>query len=305
VVLDFEGKIIGRGSAGPSSPLRVGFDAAFKELTQAAASGLASAHLKPRQIHAVCAGLAGGAQRDVIRRTLAFLAREFPDALSHVTTDGDVALEAAAGAGKGVVLLAGTGSYAFGRNGAAETARAGGYGRWIGDEGSAYEMGRRALATVARERDEGAPATQLREMILAALGGPTWEQLITRIAQNPDDVFPRLFPVVAAAAQKHDFAARDIVSAAGLQLAAMALIVVRRLGLDKEEFVLAKSGGVFGVSALLDETLNSALAEATPRARISRLEIPPAVGAARLAARLAAEGTPAQTRAAGRGGGES
>src|SRR5262245_56920976 len=105
VILDFEGKTIGRGTAGPSNPLRVGFDAAFKELAEAAVQALGSAHRKPRQIHAVCAGLAGGGQRDVVRKVLPFLAREFPDAFSHVTTDADVALEAAVGTGPGVVLL--------------------------------------------------------------------------------------------------------------------------------------------------------------------------------------------------------
>ena len=292
VVLDFEGKVIGLGAAGPSNPLRVGFDAAFKELATAAAQALASAHLKPRQIHAVCAGLAGGGQRDVVRKTLSFLMREFPDALASVTTDGEVALEAAVGTGPGVVLLAGTGSCAFGRNAAGETARAGGFGRWIGDEGSAYEMGRRAVAGLARARDEGAPSTVLREMISAALDGPTWEQLIARIAQNPDNVFPRLFPVVAAAAEAHDASAQEIVSSAALQLGAIALTVVRRLHFAEQEVLLTKCGGVFGVSALLDETLDSWLAQGAPRIRISRLEVPAAVGAARLAARLAADGPP-------------
>ncbi len=305
VVLDFEVKTIGRGAAGPSNPLRVGFDAAFKELAAAAAQALASANLKPRQIHSVCAGLAGGAQRDVVRKVTSFLLREFPDALAHVTTDGDVALEAAVGAGAGVVLLAGTGSAAFGRNAAGETARAGGFGRWIGDEGSAYEMGRRAVASVARARDEGAPSTALREGMAAALGGPTWEQLIARIAQNPDDVFPRLFPAVAAAAETEDAAAREIVSSAALHLAALALTVARRLGFVDEEFALTKCGGVFGVSPLFDEILDMALAQRAPHARVSRLEVPASVGAARLAARLAAEKASPASRAAKLGGTET
>ncbi len=98
-------------------------------------------------------------------RTLAFLSQEFLNAVSQVTTDYEIALEAAVGAGPGVVLIAGTGSAAYGRNAAGEMARAGGYGPWVGDEGSAFEIGRRAVAAVARTRDQAAPMTLLTDMI--------------------------------------------------------------------------------------------------------------------------------------------
>jgi hypothetical protein len=63
--------------------------------------------------------------------------------------------------------------------------------------------------------------------------------------------------------------------------------VIRRLNLQDQEFVLAKSGGVFGRSRLLDAMLDSILSGAAPRAKIGLLETSPAVGAARLAERLA------------------
>ena len=297
IVLDEEGKAIGRGAAGPSNPLRTGFDAAFKELASAAAHGLASAHLMPRQIHAVCAELAGAGQREVVRKAMMFLTREFPDAFVHVATDTEVALEAAVGLGAGVVLIAGTGSSALGRNAAGETARAGGFGPWIGDDGSAYEIGRRAVASTFRVGDRKAPATPLCELVFAALDSPTREQLVERIAKNPDDVFPRLFPVVVAAAEAQDAAAREILSDAAQGLSAMAITVVCRLGMQAREFPLRKTGGVFRVSHWLDSALDSALLRAAPHAHIAWLETPPALGAARLAARLAGGDTPAKSRA--------
>jgi N-acetylglucosamine kinase-like BadF-type ATPase len=287
VVLNGEGKIVGRGIAGPSNPLRVGMEAAFTELAQAATEALAGAHLKPRQIDAVCAGLAGAGRRSVIRSAIVFLAHEFPDALTHVTTDSEIALEAAVGSGTGVIVIAGTGSAAFGRNANGETARAGGFGRWIGDDGSAYEIGRRAVGCVARARDQGAPLTALSDGILAALNCPSWDDLTERITKNPDDVFPSLFPAVASAASMEDNVAREILYAAALDLSTTALTVIRRLGLLELEFPLVKCGGVFGLSRLMDEMFDAVVASAAPRANISRLEVPAAVGAARLAARLA------------------
>src|SRR6202030_705883 len=134
----------------------------------------------------------------------------FPAAIAHVTTDCEIALEALAGIGPGIVLISGTGSVAYGRNSKGETARAGGYGPWVGDEGSAFEIGRRAVAAVARTRDTGGPITLLTNMIPAALDCPDWDELMLRITKNPDDIFPALFSVVAEAADAEDSAAKEI-----------------------------------------------------------------------------------------------
>ncbi len=289
VVLDAGERVVAQATAGPSNPLRVGQEQAETALTSAAAKALASVNLRTRDVRAVCAGLAGAGRPNVVGDMKSFLERSFPTSLVHVTTDLEVALEAAAGAGPGVVLIAGTGSSAYGRNAGGKEARVGGHGPWIGDEGSAFDIGRRALVALASARDLGTPLPRMAERIPAALQIPNWDELTERIAKNPDDVFPRLFPVVVEAAEAGDEAAREILASAAAELADLAAAVIRRLGLGKAEFVLAKAGGVFGRSALLDAPLDRALRQLAPRAKISLLEVSPAVGAARLAKRLAAE----------------
>src|ERR1700722_17070291 len=209
VLLDASGAVIGEGHGGAANPLRSGYEVAFSSLREAAVAALAAAHIGTKDVTAVCAGLAGAGRRSVMRRIMVFLSQEFPRALTQVMTDYEVTLETAAGAGAGVVLIAGTGSVAFGRNSAGQTARAGGFGPWIGDEGSAFDIGRRAVSAVARARDADAPATVLAEMISAALDCPDWDDLMLRAMKNPDDVFPKLFPVVAAAAHAEDNAAKE------------------------------------------------------------------------------------------------
>lgn len=292
VVLDASGRTLAQGVAGASNPLRVGFDQAFDALSTAAAAALGQAKLERGKVCAVCAGLAGAGRPSVAEAILSFLKKMFPNSSAQVATDFEVALEAAAGSGPGVVLIAGTGSSAFGRNAAGEVARAGGYGPWIGDEGSAFDIGRRAVAAAARTRDFAGPATRLAGTIPAALGCPTWDELIERIASNPDDVFPHVFPLVVEAAEARDTPAREILFTAAVELASIARTVIRRLNLQEQEFVLAKSGGVFGHSGLLDAMLDSILARAAPRAKIGMLETSPAVGAARLAQRLAGLSAP-------------
>jgi N-acetylmuramic acid 6-phosphate etherase len=287
VVLDARGTLIGEGSGGPSNPLRCGYKTALQSLDEAAAGALLQARVGTGSVTAVCAGLAGGGRRNVVRRVMQFLAQEFPRAIAHVTTDGEIALETAAGTGPGVVLLAGTGSAAFGRNAQGETARAGGYGPWVGDEGSAFDIGRRALGAVARTRDLAAPVTLLTDMIPAALQCTDWDELAEKTMKCPDEIFPKLFPVVAAAAEAEDSAAKEILFTAAIGLGNLAMIVVRRLGMRDADFPLVKCGGVFGRSRILEELLDSVLRSGALRANISRLKISPAMGAARMAARLA------------------
>jgi glucosamine kinase len=286
VLLDANGDILGEGHGGPANPLRSGFESAFSSLHEASAEAIVAAKIRPTEVTAVCAGLAGAGRRSVVRRITAFLAQEFPLATAQVATDFEVALEAAAGSGPGVVLIAGTGSVAYGRNAAGETARAGGYGPWIGDEGSAFEIGRRAVSAVARTRDADAPVTLLARMIPEALECPDWDDLMLRVMKSPDDVFPKLFPVVAAAANAEDSAAKEILFGSAIGLGNLAMIVIRRLGMKEQQFALVKCGGVFGRSRMLDTLLDSVLLSGALRAKLSRLEISPAVGAARMAARL-------------------
>jgi N-acetylglucosamine kinase-like BadF-type ATPase len=297
VLLDASGGVTGEGHGGPSNPLRCGYDVAFSSLREAAAEALVAGKIELSGVTGVCAGIAGAGRRNVVRRLMVFLAQEFPTAVGKVTTDHEIALEAAVGTGPGVVLIAGTGSVAYGQNAAGETARAGGYGPWIGDEGSAFEIGRRAVSAVARTRDTDAPATMLGEMIANTLQCPDWDELTLRIMKDPDDVFPKLFTVVAAAADSEDSAAKEILFTSAIGLSNLAMIVIRRLGMNTLQFPLVKCGGVFGRSKMLDTLLDSVLASGALRAKISRLEISPAIGAARMAARLT--GSPSQAASHG------
>jgi N-acetylglucosamine kinase-like BadF-type ATPase len=288
VLVDRAGVIVAQAVTGPSNPLRIGFDEAFEALTAATDRVLSAAHLEARQVQGVCAGLAGAGRSRVVKRVMAFLVDTFPGADVCVTTDLEVALEAAVGTGEGVVVIAGTGSAAYGRNASGHTARAGGHGPWVGDQGSAFELGRRAVAAVARARDALGPTTVLADMIPAALELASWEMLIEHIAENPDEVFPRVFPLVVDAAAADDATAREILVTGALSLGGLAANLVRRLGLAQKRFVLAKAGGVFGRSMEFDSAFDAAILSVAPKAQVEPLRVPPAVGAARMAQRQVA-----------------
>jgi N-acetylglucosamine kinase-like BadF-type ATPase len=286
-ILDAAGRVVGEGNAGPSNPLRIGYVTTFSALGDSAAGALTAAALEKNQIRAVCAALAGAGRPGVADEVGKYLSSAFPGTLTYVRSDFEAALEAAAGAGPGVVLIAGTGAAAFGRNDAGQSARASGNGPWISDEGSAFDIGRHAAAAAARALDRGEPLGPLLERIATPARPARWDELIERIAAHPDQVFPSFFPLVVEAAEGGDPLAVRLLQRAAADLSETAATVVRRLELQEREFVLAKSGGVFGRTRILDADLDARLARLAPMARIESLRTSPAAGAALIAKRFA------------------
>src|SRR5579862_4644884 len=175
---DASGRVLARATAGPSNPLRTGYTRAWFALSEAADSVLARHKLRAGDIRGVCAGLGGAGRAATARRVAAFLGRSYPNARVRVTSDLEIAFEAAFGRGEGIVLLAGTGSAAFGRDANGRTARAGGRGPWFSDEGSAFDIGRRAFSAIVLAQEHRGPATTLTDRILAWHKFQNWDTLL-------------------------------------------------------------------------------------------------------------------------------
>src|SRR6185437_10706088 len=295
VVLDAASHFLAEAAGGPGNPLRIGFTKASFALEDTALRALGGGHHVNKSVRATCAGVAGAGRPRIARRLISYLSHAFPQASVRVITDIEIALEAALAPGNvdsrtneaGIVIVAGTGSAVGGRNSAGKTARAGGWGPWIGDPGSAYDIGRRAVEAALHARDHLGPSTTLGEKILrteeASAKTQNWDMLLERIAKHPDAVFPKLFPVVVEAAAAGDVVAQQILALAAKSLASLAKAVIDSLGLNGQSFILAKSGGVFGHSAHLDAALDRELSRIAPTARIA----PPRISPARAAAELA------------------
>jgi N-acetylglucosamine kinase-like BadF-type ATPase len=283
VLLDAQGMVLRKAQGGPSNPLRGGYPQAWFSLSGAADAVLARQSIKAVDIGGICAGVGGAGRPAVVKRMSTFFERAFPKAKVNVTTDVEIALAAAAGTGPGVVLIAGTGSVAYGRNAEGKTARAGGWGPWLGDEGSAFDIGRKAVAEVRRYEDGMGQATMLSSQIFPALECRNWAALIERIAMTPDTVFPKLYPVVAKAAEKGDEVSQRLLTSAAASLVALATHIVKKLGLSEASFPMVRVGGVFGRSAYLDGLVDAGLREAAARAAVGSLKTSPAEAAALMA----------------------
>ncbi len=284
---DEAGEVLARAT-GPGANLR---RTTPEELRRALAacfdSVRSNAGLQELRPEVVCAGFAGAgdpAAQAMARQVLSELLR--PQSL-YVVGDMEVALEAAVGAGAGAVLIAGTGSIAYGRNAAGRTARAGGEGarrdpagELTGDAGSGFEIGRRAIEYILQTE------TILAEAVAAVLGAESAEDLTRWLAPERAQELASLVPLVTRAARRGDPVSRDILEQAGAALAALAEGVLLELDVLNTDFHVFATGGVFTESPEVLRSVRSALQGAAPRAIVDRLETPPAEGAVRLGQRL-------------------
>ena len=234
---------------------------------------------------AVCLGMAGvdrPEQKELLRNVLRRLGLRQE---VRIVNDAVVALVAGAPAGIGIVVVAGTGAIAYGADPAGTTARAGGWGYLLGDEGSAYWLGHAAVRQGIRAADGRGPETTLYDRICAAIGvavpSPPGELVAWFYDQQlSSHRVAELARLVEEAAADGDAAAEGLLDQAAQHLARAARAVAARLTFP-EPYPLVLSGGAFRACPSLVRRLEDGLD--LPQARIVRLAAEPAVGAVTLA----------------------
>jgi len=282
VAMDFSGNILARGRGPASNPTRIGFELAAAGVRQSAENTLATLP-QAGEIASLCAGLAGTAKPENRERMLRLLQERFPGVPIDLRTDLDLPLSTMPD-GPTVVLVVGTGSAAIGRDAVGKQLREGGYGPSGSDEGSAFDIGRSAVIAV-RQQPDSDEALELSRQILRHLGCANWHDADARVASNPDEVYPRVFPVVAASADAGNPLAQSLLRDAASKLAAIALRLAQSLGLAHDKFPLAKTGGTIGRSPFFDQALDRELRAVLPHAVMAPRPADAAETAARIALR--------------------
>jgi len=283
--MDESRHVVASSRGGPSNPMRVGFGGALAAVCEAVRVAMLTAKVPNDEVVSLCAGLAGTAYPESGRKMRMLLEEEFPGKLVRVCTDMDLTLQAI-GEGAAIVLIAGTGSAAVGRGAQGHTARVGGHGYLLGDEGSAYHVGQRAVLYAVRHFERTGTDTPLGRKILSEIGASTWPDLQSRVYAAPDEVFPRVFPMVLQSVEGGDEMARTLLDDCAAALAELVADLAERLQLQSQKFRLAKTGGMLGRSAYFDERLDLYLRKAAPQAEFSALHLSPAEAAAHLALQL-------------------
>ena len=281
LVADTQEKILGRGIAGPSNYQVVGQEAACAAIATAIRGARAQI---PGELSALCLGIAGAGRTSDRAMFQAWAEAHYPGIPAVVVHDGQLALSAGTPASWGIAVLCGTGSLIYGEDPQGRPARAGGWGYLLGDEGSGYAIGLAVLRAVARAADGRGPATALTQAILTHWSLDKPQDLIAHVYRPPlsRTEIAGLTELVADVAERGDQVARELLQAAGEELAQAAWAVASRLALPRP-IPCALAGGVILHAATVRQNFQQA-ATAQGLALSPITPVPePALGAVRLA----------------------
>lgn len=282
-ILGDEKSQLGTGSSSSSKVQRVGETCARDALAAAVHGACVQAGISPRRIARTVAGITGSARPD-IAAVMRDLMTSIVGGEIEIVGDVEIAFEDAFGSRPGVIVIAGTGSIAYGRNSKGEIARAGGWGYAISDEGSGHWIGVEAVRAALRGRDCGQHSGLLKNL-MTGLGALDFDDFIVRLNGSPPVDFASLFPVVLAASDNGDPKATEVLTRAARALVELAGIVIERL-FREQSISAATHGGVLASSTIVRKHFEQELKSRYPGAGVLDYEVDPARGALERARRV-------------------
>jgi N-acetylglucosamine kinase-like BadF-type ATPase len=258
VAVSVDGKIVGRAD-GPGAAVRPGRAlASASTIIEVVRRALSEAGRLTGDVLVVGAAGAGRPpEREELRTAIR---NENIVGSVTVTTDIEIALAAAFGDGPGIVVSAGTGSVAVGRDQKGKRHRIGGYGWQMGDEGSGYAIGRASLGAVSRAIDSRSPPTALSQRLLQASRSSDFDALVRWAAGASPAEVAALAPHVLAVAAEGDPLAQGIADYAARELSQLAICLLPKMDLTPPVKV-AVTGGLLSPDQPLRRALLAKLRE--------------------------------------------
>lgn len=283
VLADERGQVLGLGRAGTGNWELVGLDGMVHTLRGVVTDAATQAGVALADITASAFGLAGLDWPGDIPMLEDAIARLNIPGCPVLVNDMFVALRAGTARPWGVVVGAGTGFAAAGRNRAGETARTLGLHPDWGDWGGGRNITQAAVAAVARAHIGLEPPTVLSDSLVAYSGMPDVESLLQAISRENYEL-KGAAPLIFEAATVGDQAARAILERAGKEMAQSTNLIIRKLRMEDDVFDLVLAGSLFkATEPLLIDTLTSNILTVAPRAIPAKLRVLPAVGGVLLA----------------------
>jgi glucosamine kinase len=288
-VESLEGEKLFYGEGGSTNPNSNSWEAVESVLAGLFKRAYTEAKLKPEDCAAGFAGSAG-VDRPADRSPFAEALRR-ASGLScplGVGNDAEPALAGAIGDIEGFLLIAGTGSIAYARSRAGASARAGGLGHLLGDEGSAYRVSFDAIARSMRSIEGRDLPTSLMDAALPFFGLKGAPDFIPFIYSKPIDKkgIARFAKIVGEYRDRGDPLAVDLFETAARELESLVLSVYRRLGADIGKKRLALRGGLIEGDAVLRSAFVERLSSSAPDIEIVSAASDAAAGACILARSL-------------------
>ena len=196
-----------------------------------------------------------------------------------IFTDLEIALEGAFPFGFGIVLAAGTGSAAFGKDSHGIVRRCGGWGYLLSDEGSGYDIGRKAIAYSLRSFDGLLPKTRLLDDVCSHFSLSSITEIVTLVHSGkiqPAEIAD-CAPIVFKAAYENDAVAASIITEAGTALGTLVFGLLQNLHFTGRPVPLCLTGSLFKSKEMLLPHILASLPEGS--IAITEPVFPPVIGA--------------------------
>lgn len=197
-----------------------------------------------------------------------------------ILPDIEIALEGAFNSKPGAILIAGTGSVLYLKDSNNNIIRIGGYGRLIGDEGSGYSIGRKAIASISKSLDSRLPLTNLSKHFSKKYGIDDTNSLITLVNSNDFNI-AELAKIVINLASKKDKECIQILDEEVSELILHIKALTKKIKTDKIN--LSFSGNLLSSSNYYSKKLQQELRKQFPEIRIVKFKYPPEIGAVLIA----------------------
>jgi len=287
---DVNGNVLTEDTAGPSNFQIIGTQRASEVVVSLIEKCCDEVGCTPDEIQMTVAGLTGaGREGDRGRMKSAILeeARRRRSAISKVVveSDGRIALEGAFKGRPGIILIAGTGSFALAKDHKGGIHRAGGWGRILGDEGSGYVIGRDGLNAVTKHLDGRAKATLITKLLAERFGLTDQEAIITAVYGENFDI-AQVAPLVIEAADKKDIEAARILNKATFELSEHVRVLVSKIEQSsrvRAKIPLSFIGSTITTESVYRRILEHKITYSLPQVTIVAPQSPPAYGAVLLA----------------------
>ncbi len=290
-------EILGRGAGGPSNIHAIGLNPTLDHISAAIAQAQTNAGLPPQTADAACLAMAGVDRPQEVKLFTEWAFSQNLAARIQIVNDCEGLLAAGTKAGWGIALVAGTGSITFGRSPPGKTARTGGWGYLMGDEGSAYTVALAGLKAAVRAADGRDPATLLLPNFLTRLGLNRADDLLEAVYLSGRDrawIASLADVVTTTAANTEDAAAERILNSAAEELALLIAATAKKLELDSKPIPVCYTGGLILNSPALRQRLVEQLNRQGIQVEESVAVEDPVWGEIHLAKRLLAEESPSQ-----------
>lgn len=279
VLINESGEIVARKESGPSNFLSAGLETAVKNIETVVYELCLRKNLPLTEVK-IGIGVAG-AGREVDKKiiTEALQGRGWDFVLE---SDAYIALMAATEGKDGIAVISGTGAIAYGKKGSTQ-ARASGWGYLLGDEGSGYYIGRRAMIEACRSYDGRSIPSKLNQIVYDYFACENQDDFVHIIYEQPpirQQVAGLTRKVAELANKEQDALAIEILEDAAAELAHSVVTVAKKLNLEKEKFPLGLIGGVFKAGDYIITPFKEKVLKSCPYAEISSCRHEPAVGAA-------------------------